>query len=95
MAPGTILLRNAPTHGGLSSEWNAPGHDATCIQAQHVIAHEVGHAFGIGRNNTGYIEFHPRNSTRSIMSDGNVHHTNYCGPQAYDVVALTALYQSR
>ena len=92
---GTIILRNAPVPNGDPRNWNAPGHNPSCIAAQHVITHEVGHAFGIGNAGLGLVEYHPRNSTLSIMSDGPIHQTTYCKPQPYDVVALTALYQSR
>ena len=92
---GTIILRNAPVPNGDSRNWNAPGHKASCIAAQHAITHEVGHAFGMGNVSLGLVEQHPRNSTLSIMSDGPIHQTTYCKPQPYDVVALMALYQSR
>ena len=55
--------------------------------------HEVGHAFGIG-NAAGFsFNRHPINTTHSIMSYDDP--SNYCEPQAYDIVALMALYQSR
>ena len=95
ITPGTILVRNAPVPNGLPSEWEAPGRSAACNLSQHVIAHETGHAFGIGRADSGRRDYHPRNSTLSVMSAGHVHNTEYCGPQAYDIVTLTALYQSR
>ena len=36
---------------------------------------------------------HPSNMTLSIMSYASV--GTYCEPQAYDIVAVTALYKSR
>ena len=57
------------------------------------IVHEVGHAFGIG-NAAGFsFNRHPVNDTLAIMSYASP--GQYCEPQAYDIVALMALYQSR
>ena len=95
MMPGTLLMRTDV------SEWNTPGYGNSCNLAEHTIAHEIGHALGIGRVEHPYVEDHPRNSTLSIMSDGHnkvdgqLRHQRYCGPQAYDVVAQMALYQSQ
>ena len=93
--PGTLLMRAS------ESGWNTPGYGNACNLAEHTVAHEIGHALGIGRVDHPYVEDHPWNSEHSIMSDGQIKvndqviHRRYCGPQAYDVVALTALYQSR
>ena len=38
---------------------------------------------------------HPRNASLSIMSSDYTHFTRYCEPQAYDIVAVMANYQSR
>ena len=92
---GTIFIRTAPTPDGASSDWITPGHNGTCLLLEHAISHEIGHALGIGQLNPTSAQYHPRNSTLSIMSDGNVHNTYYCSPQAYDVVAIAAIHQSR
>ena len=95
IVPGTLLMRTDV------SEWNTPGYGNSCNLAEHAVAHEIGHALGIGRVEHPYVEDHPWNSELSIMSDGHIKvndqvlHRRYCGPQAYDVVALMALYQSR
>ena len=64
-----------------------------CARLHETIVHEVGHAFGIGNKIGMDYNRHPINKTHSIMSykDPN----QYCEPQAYDIVALMALYQSR
>ena len=67
------------------AHWNA-ALVGGCKKLQETLIHEVGHAFGIGRQ-------HPVNTAHSIMSYQDP--TNYCSPQAYDIVAMMANYQSR
>ena len=64
-----------------------------CKKLYEQVVHEGGHAFGIG-NRTG-VDFnrHPINTEYAIMSYANV--GKYCKPQAYDIVSVVALYQSR
>ncbi len=98
---GFILLRRGLTKGGNPASWNNLA-DPTlpCSFLEHTVAHEAGHAFGIGwpdlfRNPWGdeILNRHPTNNTKSIMSYRAK--IDYCTPQAYDVVAITANYQSR
>ena len=65
-----------------------------------MVIHEAGHAYGIGKTEVEDIlrlrfdyNRHPFNKEHSVMSydDGD----RDCEPQAYDIVALMALYQSR
>ena len=82
------------TPDGNPSDWNEWAHDWACTLIEHTIAHEVGHPLGIGAEVTLYD--HPRKDVLSIMSSGYEPGTpDYCAPQAYDKVALMALYQSR
>jgi hypothetical protein len=53
----------------------------------------VGHAFGIGNGTLTDLNRHPITDMHSIMSYESI--GQYCEPQAYDIVALMALYQSR
>ena len=62
-----------------------------CKKLQNMLVHEVGHAFGIGNAPNR----HPVNTKRSIMTYDLDPYVRYCEPQAYDIVAVTALYQSR
>ena len=87
IAKGTVMLNES--RGAVF--WNTFGHNNACKRVENLVVHEVGHAWGIG---WPYND-HPRNPTLSVMSDGYTHHTRYCEPQAYDIVALMANYQSR
>ena len=60
-----------------------------CTSLYQLVLHEMGHALGIG----GSGDSHPDNTSRSLMSEND--HEKHCEPQAYDIVALMALYQSR
>ena len=93
IAKGTILLRETRSVGGNASDWNALAYsNAPCKFVEHMIVHEVGHALGIGWPTND----HPRNSTLAVMSSGEYGgDKSYCEPQAYDIVAVTANYQSR
>ena len=95
MEDGTILLREALTMGGDPARWNDLAYEGQCKLSQHTITHEVGHAFGIGITTVDYCEVHPETQELSIMSAGWGHYDDYCRPQAYDIVALMANYQSR
>ena len=64
-----------------------------CRTLHEMIVHEVGHALGIGKGTLTDINQHPYNTTHSIMSYEDP--KRYCEPQAYDIVAMMALYQSR
>ncbi len=67
----------------------APG----CTRLHELVIHEAGHAFGIG-NRTGFdFNRHPINTEHSVMSYEDPDRD--CEPQAYDIVASMALYQSR
>ena len=108
MLPGEVVLRKErkdgtswrdeiPQSSPLARSAPVPPVPNFCTVVDHIVTHEVGHALGIGRvhvPNTNTI-VHPRNSMLSIMATGFDHHTKYCEPQAYDVVALMANYQSR
>ena len=83
---GTIRLRQS-----LGAEWNTFDTNSSCTLLHHQVVHETGHAFGIGRGKA--LGTHPINREHSIMSEND--HNSYCKPQAYDIVALMALYQSR
>lgn len=50
---------------------------------------EVGHALGIGRP----LDYRPKNTAHSIMSYAD--DTKYCRPQAYDLLTMMTIYQSR
>ena len=94
IAQGTILLRNAVYPEGNPTQWNILAHEGACNLAEHTVTHEAGHALGIGWPNLLVGGFdHPRNATHSIMSEDDFN--SYCEPQAYDVVAIKANYQSR
>ena len=84
---GSILL-NADR---VAANWNRIRDG--CSYLRHSIVHEVGHAFGIGNQRGFDYNRHPTNTMHSVMSydDGTWH----CKPQAYDIVALMALYQSQ
>ena len=88
---GTILLRDS----GDASVWNAQAHENACTIAEHTIAHEAGHALGIGRVLYNYHIEHPRNAMLSIMNTATTLTPRYCTPQAYDILAVMANYQSR
>lgn len=89
---GWILLSKDVGGEGNAGYWNFLGHRDACTLAEHTIVHEMGHAFGIGGH---LIHEHPFNSELSIMSSGYEHYIYYCEPQAYDIVAIMANYQSR
>ena len=93
IAKGTILLRETKSIGGNASDWNGLAYsNAPCKFVEHMIVHEVGHALGIGWP----LNNHPRNSTLSVMSAGEYGgDKSYCEPQAYDILAIMANYQSR
>ena len=87
IASGSILL-NADFE---AARWN--GSKNGCIYLNYMIVHEAGHAFGIGNKKGLNYNRHPINTMHSIMSYDDP--TRHCRPQAYDIVAVMALYQSR
>ena len=93
IAKGTVLLRETRSIGGNASDWNDLAYsNAPCKYVEHMIVHEVGHPLGIGWP----LNDHPRNSTLSVMSAGEYGgDKSYCEPQAYDILAIMANYQSR
>ena len=87
---GAILL-NA-SRG--ANYWNARvGGDPGCTRLHELVIHEAGHAFGIGNRTRFGFNRHPINTEHSVMSYADPDRD--CEPQAYDIVALMALYQSR
>ena len=75
--------------------WNAQAHNGDCTMAEHTIAHEVGHALGIGQYSNNLDVVLPRNAMLSIMNSATSLTPRYCTPQAYDILAVMANYQSR
>ena len=73
--------------------WNQLDTSINCTYLHRMVAHEVGHAFGIGNAIGIDLNRHPKNTTHSIMSYDD--QNDYCRPQAYDIAAIMALYQSR
>ena len=86
---GSVLLNES-----YGAEWNSFDVVSGCTFLHQQTVHEVGHAFGIG-NTTGLnFNRHPINTMHSAMSYDD-ETADYCEPQAYDIVALMAFYQSR
>ena len=81
---GTTFLR-----ADVGARWNTLNTIIGCTYLHRLVVHEAGHGFGIG---SARVQ-HPTNTEHSIMSENDSN--NYCEPQAYDIVALMALYQSR
>ena len=63
-----------------------------CSRLRTVVAHEVGHALGIKHLDIGPI---PPRAVRNMYLMYCGFQGGLCGPQAYDVVAAMANYQSR
>lgn len=67
-----------------------------CARLYETLVHEVGHAFGIGNAILNplrpELNRHPTNTMHSVMSYKDP--SSYCEPQAYDIAAAVALYQS-
>ena len=84
MFPGRIFLKHS-----FGDAWNADDLETGCTNLHRQVVHEMGHGLGIG--NGRHLD--PINKDLSVMSEN--HRKNYCQPQAYDIVALMALYQSR
>ena len=90
IAQGAILLK-----ASYGADWNSLDTNTGCTFLHQIVVHEAGHAFGIGNGHWLRLSFnqHPINRTHSVMSYNDP--SSYCGPQAYDVVAVMANYQSR
>lgn len=92
---GWLMLRDTLPEFARPNDWNALAHNGVCTYAEHKIAHELGHALGIG-GDTGGHDAHPYKDELSIMSSGYEDGAPlYCEPPAYDAVTIMAIYQSR
>ena len=86
-----VILLNASLG---ANHWNASfGGADGCTNLHELVIHEAGHAFGIGNRTWFDFNRHPINTEHSVMSYADPDRD--CEPQAYDIVALMALYQSR
>ena len=90
IAQGAILLK--ASHG---TGWNSLDTITGCTFLRQTVVHEAGHALGIGTGSLLSLSLnqHPIITTHSVMSYKDT--SDYCEPQAYDIVAIMALYQSR
>ena len=89
ISKGSVLLN---TDRG-ATHWNTRVAGGRCARLHETIVHEIGHALGIGNTRGFDYNRHPVNTEHSVMSYRD--DSEYCEPQAYDIVALMALYQSR
>ena len=85
---GSVLLRAELG----AAQWNT-NVAVGCARLHEILVHEVGHAFGIGDWVDPKFNRHPTNTIHSVMSYDDPDRD--CTPQAYDIVALMALYQSQ
>ena len=88
---GAILINESLGAG----HWNSlvTGLPGGCTELHELVIHEAGHAYGIGARVGLNFNGHPVNKEHSVMSYKD--HDDDCKPQAYDIVALMAIYQSR
>ena len=89
--PGVVLINQDRGY------WESrPYSHSTCTWAEHIVVHEVGHAFGVGWPLASFwdqfLNKHPENNEDSVMSYRS---PVACEPQAYDVAAMRVNYQSR
>ena len=98
--PGRMMLRGTRFDrvDTDTSAWDATITDggASCKLAQHAFTHEMGHALGIGlgEEETGHLG-HPNLREGSLMSNPTPNADLHCRPQAYDIVAIMAIYQHK
>ena len=72
--------------------------DVSCELSRSALAHEMGHALGIGLNpgeDYGATVGYPLLEQDSLMSNPFPNRDLHCRPQPYDVVAVMAAYQYR
>ncbi len=73
------------THIAIYSSVGLTSAGASCSELSRVTIHEVGHAFGLDHS-----DGNPSDSIMHRTPSGDL-----CGPTAYDIVAMKAIYQSR
>ena len=85
-----ILLRHKPLRRVSDEDdlepirWDAM--ENGCSLLHKVLMHEAGHVLGLGHPNT------PQNVMYESVSGWQ---NQFCEPQAYDIVGIMAIYQSR